>query len=145
MLLLQINVRNGKNSSEKFTLISNGDAEIHSADPVPEITISEATQRYDKYTEQLVTECKDNRNNVWWEVEERISGVIDTLLQEPDTTENVEKVITFVPGEGNKPLGIFMEKDFDSYHFQLFTVVKLELIIKAEQHLSITVQGMSEN
>ena len=49
------------------------------------------------------------------------------------TRKGVEKVITFVPGEGNKPLGIFMEKDSDSYHFQLFTVVKLELIIKAEQ------------
>ena len=65
--------------------------------------------------------------------------VSDTLLQEPDTTENVEKAITFAPGEGNKPLGIFMEKDSDSYYFQLFTVVKLELIIKAEQHLSITI------
>ncbi|KAK2548554.1 hypothetical protein P5673_031224, partial [Acropora cervicornis] len=36
-------------------------------------------------------------------LEERTSGVTDTLLQEPDMTENVEK-ITFAPGEGNKPL-----------------------------------------
>ena len=42
-------------------------------------------------------------------VEETTPGVTDTLLQEPDMTENVEKIITFAPGEGNKPLGIFMD------------------------------------
>ena len=36
--------------------------------------------------------------------------VINTL-QEPDMTENVKKVRTFAPGEGNKPLGIFVDKD----------------------------------
>ena len=44
-------------------------------------------------------------------MEERTSGVTDTLLQEPDMTENVKKVRTFAPGEGNKPLGIFVDKD----------------------------------
>ena len=44
-------------------------------------------------------------------MEERTSGVTDTPLQEPDITENVKKVITFAPGEGNKPLGIFMDKE----------------------------------
>ena len=43
-------------------------------------------------------------------VEERTSGVTDTLLKVPDMTENVEKIITFEPGEGNKPLGIFMDR-----------------------------------
>ena len=42
---------------------------------------------------------------------ERTSGVTDTLLQEPDITKNVEKMRTFVPGEGNKPLGVFIDKD----------------------------------
>ena len=42
-------------------------------------------------------------------VEVRTSGVTDTLLQEPDMTGNVEKKITFALGEGNKPLGIFMD------------------------------------
>ena len=42
-------------------------------------------------------------------VEKRTSGVTDTLLQEPDMTENVEKIISFAPGEGNKPSGIFMD------------------------------------
>ena len=30
----------------------------------------------------------------------------DTQLQEPDMTENVNKIITFASGEGNRPLGI---------------------------------------
>lgn len=34
----------------------------------------------------------------------------DTQLQEPDMTENVEKIMSFTPGEGNRPLGIFMDK-----------------------------------
>ena len=44
-------------------------------------------------------------------MEETTSGVTDTLLQEPDMTDNVKKIITFAPGEGKKPLGIFMDKD----------------------------------
>ena len=50
-------------------------------------------------------------------MEERTSCVIDTLLQEPDMTENFEKIITFAPGEGNKPLGIFMDKDSEFLSF----------------------------
>ena len=53
-------------------------------------------------------------------MEERTSGVTDTLLQEPDMTENFEKIITFAPGEGNKPLGIFMDKDSE---FLLFPTI----------------------
>ena len=59
-------------------------------------------------------------------MEERTSGVTDTLLQEPDMTENVEK-ITFAPGEGNKPLGIFMDKlkTLNCCHFPLLTISHL--------------------
>ena len=32
--------------------------------------------------------------------------VTDTQLQEPDMTENVNKIITFASVEGNRPLGI---------------------------------------
>ena len=32
-------------------------------------------------------------------------------------TENVENIITFAPGEGNKPLGIFMDKDSEFLSF----------------------------
>ena len=42
---------------------STGNAEIHSTDPVYEITISEATQRHTNNTEQLVTGWKDNGND----------------------------------------------------------------------------------
>ena len=51
-MLLQIRVMSGKNSSLIHTSTSN--AEIHSTDPVPEITIPEATQRHDNYTDWLV-------------------------------------------------------------------------------------------
>ena len=40
-MLLQIKIIYGKNSHS-----STGDAEIHSTDPVPKITISEATKRH---------------------------------------------------------------------------------------------------
>ena len=71
--------------------------ELHSN--LSEITISEPTQSHDNYAEQLVTDCSGD--DVRCEVEERTEGVTDTLLQEPDITVNVEKIITFAPGEGN--------------------------------------------
>lgn len=37
------------------------------------------------------------------------------LLQEPDVTEDEDRIISFAPGEGNKPLGIFMDKDSEYY------------------------------
>ena len=92
---------------------STDNVDIHST--LPEFTMSEATQRHDICAEQLVTDC--NGDDGWCEVEERTSGVTDTLLQEPDITENVENIITFAPGEGNKPLGIFMAKDSEFLSF----------------------------
>jgi len=55
-------------------------------------------------------------------------------------TENVEKIMSFAPGEGNRPLGIFMDKNLNFYHFLQFTVDKPELITRKGQHLSITAQ-----
>ena len=49
-------------------------------------------------------------------MEERTSSVTDTLLQEPNT-EHVEKIRTFAPGEGSKPLGIFMDKGSEFLSF----------------------------
>ena len=112
MMLLQIKIIYGKNSHS-----STGDAEIHSTDPVPKITISEATKRHYNYTEQLLTDCTDNGNDEWCEIEERTSGVTDTLLQGPDMTENVENIITFAPVEGNKPFGIIIDKDSELLSF----------------------------
>ena len=59
-------------------------------------------------------------------------------------TENVKKMITFASREGNKPLGIFMDKDSELQSFPIiYYGRKLELIIRTEQHLSITVQYVS--
>ena len=98
MIFFQIKVMHGKNSSVIHTqaLIM-----LKYIQNLSEIIISEPTQRDDNYAEQLVTHC--NGDDGWWEVEERTSGVTDTLLQEPAVTENVEKIITIAPGEGNKP------------------------------------------
>ena len=41
----------------------------------------------------------------------------DTLLQEPEIAENGDNIISFAPGEGNKPLGIFMDKDLEFLSF----------------------------
>ena len=52
----------------------------------------------------------------WCEVEERPSGVTDTLLQEADVTENGDRIISFAPGEENKPLGLFMVRNLNICH-----------------------------
>ena len=41
----------------------------------------------------------------------------DTLLQQPKIAENSDNVIGFAPGEGNKPLDIFMDKDSEFLSF----------------------------
>ena len=60
-------------------------------------------------------------------------------------TENVKKIITFASREGNKPLGIFMDKDSELQSFPIiYYGRKLELIIRTEQHLPIKVQYVSD-
>ena len=59
-------------------------------------------------------------------------------------TENVEK-ITFASEKGEKPLGTFINTDSKFLSYQLFAVVKLDLIIRTEQHLSIAVQYVRGN
>ena len=51
------------------------------------------------------------------EVEKRPSGVTDTLLQESNMVENADRIISFAPGEGNKPLGIILDKDSEYLSF----------------------------
>ena len=53
----------------------------------------------------------------WCEVEERPSGVTDTLLQESNLVESADKITSFAPGERNKPLGIFLDKDSEYLSF----------------------------
>ena len=42
---------------------------------------------------------------------------MDTLLQEPGITQHGDRIISFAPGEGNRPLGIFMDKDSEYVSF----------------------------
>ena len=63
------------------------------------------------------SETIDNDDDNWCEVDEHPSGVTDTLLQEPEIAENGDDIISFAPGEGNKPLGIFMDKDSEFLSF----------------------------
>ncbi len=39
----------------------------------------------------------------WCKTTERSSGVMDILLQEPDITQDGDRMIRFAPGEGNRP------------------------------------------
>ena len=59
----------------------------------------------------------NDTDDEWCEVTERPSGVMDTLLQEPDITQDGDKIICFAPGEGNRPLGIFIDKDAEFLSF----------------------------
>ena len=45
----------------------------------------------------------DDDDDNWCEVDERYSGVTDTLLQDPEIAGNGDNIISFAPGEGNKP------------------------------------------
>ena len=82
----------------------------------------------DVQSNRIVTNCTNNISTAdvdseqddvdgWCEVDERPSGVTDTLLQEPDVNENADKILSFAPGEGNRPLGIFMDKDSEFLSF----------------------------
>ncbi|CAB3991404.1 Hypothetical predicted protein [Paramuricea clavata] len=69
-------------------------------------------------TMQASNDSIDNdTDDEWCEPTERASGVMDTLLQEPDITQNGDKIISFAPGEGNRPLGIFIDKDSEFLSF----------------------------
>ena len=58
-----------------------------------------------------------DKSGGWCEVDERPSGVTDTLLQEPDVTKNGDRIISFAPGEEKKPLGIFTDRDSEYLSF----------------------------
>ena len=51
------------------------------------------------------------------EDDERTSGVSDTLLPQPEIAGNGDNIISYAPGDGNKPLGISMNKDSDFLSF----------------------------
>ncbi len=59
----------------------------------------------------------NDTDDEWCETTERSSGVMDTLLHEPDITQDGDRIISFAPGEGNRPLGIFTDKDSEFLSF----------------------------
>ncbi|CAB4007911.1 Hypothetical predicted protein [Paramuricea clavata] len=59
----------------------------------------------------------NDTDDEWCEETERPSGVMDTLLQEPDITQHGDRIISFAPGEGNRPLGLFIDKDSEFLSF----------------------------
>ena len=61
--------------------------------------------------------CDNDSNDEWCEETEHPSGVMDTLLQEPDIAEHADNIISFAPAEGNRPLGIFIDKDSEFLSF----------------------------
>ena len=80
------------------------------------------TSRNVSSVENIETETRNDTidndtDDEWCETTERSSGVMDTLLQEPDITQDGDRIISFAPGEGNRPLGIFMDKDSEFLSF----------------------------
>ncbi len=71
----------------------------------------------------------NDTDDEWCETTELSSGVMDTFLQEPDITEDGDRIVSFAPGEGNRPLGIFTDKDSQIFLFLLFIVANVKLII----------------
>ena len=86
-------------------------------------TVEEITQIDKNQNEQNTFVDKHNVNNnsdsddEWCEETEHPSGVMDTLLQEPDMTEHGDNIMTFAPAEGNRPLGLFIDKDSEFLSF----------------------------
>ena len=58
-----------------------------------------------------------DETDAWCEVEERPAGVLDTLLIEPDVNQDYHDVLSFAPGEGNKPLGLFVDQNSEYLSF----------------------------
>jgi len=65
--------------------------------------------------------ANDNSDNDsdddWCEETVRPSGIMDTLLQEPDMTEHGDNIMSFAPAEGNRPLRIFIDKGSEFLSF----------------------------
>ena len=83
--------------------------------------INETSQNVSS-VENIETETRNDTidndtDDEWCETTERSSGVMDTLLQEPDITQDGDRILSFAPGEGNRPLGIFMDKDSEFLSF----------------------------
>ena len=76
------------------------------------------SQSLEKAETETRNDTLDNdTDDEWCETTEQPSGVMNTLVQEPDITQDGDRIISFAPGEGNRPLGIFMDKDSENLSF----------------------------
>ena len=71
----------------------------------------------DANVEVTATEDDNDTDDEWCEQTEKPSGVMDTLLQQPDMSQDADKIISFAPGEGNRPIGVFMDNDAEYLSF----------------------------
>ncbi len=81
------------------------------------INLNAQTQEEVEPTNASNDSIDNDTDDEWCETTERSSGVMDTLLQEPDITQDGDRIISFAPGEGNRPLGIFTDKDSEFLSF----------------------------
>ena len=70
---------------------------------------------------------------------------MDTLLEEPEITQQGDKIISFAPSEGDRPLGLFIDKDSEFLSFLLFTVANVELITAKDLYLFTIVPFVNGN
>ena len=64
-----------------------------------------------------INENDIDSDDEWNEIEERPAGNTDTLLEPADINHWADKLLTVAPGEGNRPLGIFHDKDSEFLAF----------------------------
>ena len=58
-----------------------------------------------------------DETDAWCEVEERPAGILDTLLIKPDVNQDDHDVLSFAPGEGNKPLRLSVDQNSEYLSF----------------------------
>ena len=92
----------------------------------------------------IIRTIKKYESDSWCKVDKCPSGVTDTLLQEPDITETGDRIISFAPREGNKPLGIFMDKDSEYLSFPTIFCGK-QRPDNSERKVPVLVQLLSES
>ena len=108
-------VTDQENNNEEWSEFIDKDATHETSGNLAEnmyAEVQENTQRQ-TYDDSIHNDTDDE----WCEETERPSGVMDTLLQEPDIIQDGDRIIRFAPGEGNRPLGLFMDKDSEFLSF----------------------------
>ena len=133
------NVRPTKVFAAAQHLVHNSEIFKNEGIQVMDNYISNTVNNEDEWSEFISEDIKETSQNVsseenvetetrndtidndtddeWCETTERSSGVMDTLLQEPDITQDGDRILSFALGEGNRPLGIFMDKDSEFLSF----------------------------